>query len=123
MRLLKQLVPVAAVAAIGSAGVQAVGRNPYLTLVLGVVTAVLALFVYARMVRRSEHRAPVELAAKGAATTTARGMLIGAGMFAAVILNIAFLGGYRVDGMGSVTGAVAMVGFMAAAAVTEEVVF
>ncbi|MEV4166465.1 hypothetical protein [Nonomuraea dietziae] len=51
MRLLKQLVPVAAVAAFGGAGVQEVGGNPYLTLVLGIATAVPAVFVYARVVR------------------------------------------------------------------------
>ncbi|GAA2872863.1 CPBP family intramembrane glutamic endopeptidase [Nonomuraea rubra] len=123
MRLLKQLVPAVVVAAAGNAAVQAVGGNPYLTLVLGVATAALALFVYARTVRWSERREPAEVAAAGAVAATGRGMLIGAGMFAAVILNIAFLGGYRVDGLGSVTGAVAMIGFMAAAAVTEEVIF
>ncbi|GAA3466452.1 CPBP family intramembrane glutamic endopeptidase [Nonomuraea roseola] len=123
MRLLKQLVPVAAVAAIGSAGVQAVGGNPYLTLVLGVATAVLALFVYARAVRWSERRAPVEVAAQGAARAIARGALIGVALFAAVIVNIALVGGYRIDGLGSPAGAVGLLGFMAAAAVTEELLF
>ncbi|MEU4703846.1 hypothetical protein [Nonomuraea dietziae] len=101
MRLLKQLVPVAAVAAVGGAGVQAVGGDPYLTLVLGVATAVLAVFVYARVVRWSEHRAPVEVAAQGAARAIARGVLIGVALFAAVIVNIALVGGYRIDGLGS----------------------
>jgi membrane protease YdiL (CAAX protease family) len=44
-------------------------------------------------------------------------------MFAFVIVNIAFLGGYRVDGFGSAAGAVGLFGFMAAAAVTEELMF
>jgi membrane protease YdiL (CAAX protease family) len=44
-------------------------------------------------------------------------------MFTAVIVNIAFVGGYHVHGLGSVTGAVALFGFMAAAAVTEELFF
>src|SRR5262249_47514136 len=123
MRLLKQLLAVAAVAFVGSQGVAAVQGNTALTLVLGVATAVLAGYVYFRGVRWSERRAPVEVAAEGAAAAVGRGVLIGVGMFAAVIVNIAFIGGYRVDGQGSVAGAVALIGFMAAAAVTEELMF
>ncbi|MEU8273135.1 CPBP family intramembrane glutamic endopeptidase [Microbispora bryophytorum] len=123
MRLLKQLVAVAVVAFAGGAITGAVRGNAFLTLVIGVATAVLAVLVYARVVRWSERRAPVEVARKGAVPAVGRGMLIGAGMFAAVIVNIAFIGGYRVDGLGSVTGAVGLLGFMAAAAVTEELLF
>jgi membrane protease YdiL (CAAX protease family) len=123
MRLLKQLVAVAAVAFVGGQAVAAVRGNAWLTLALGVVTAVLALLVYAWVVRRTERRAPTEVARTGAAGRITRGMLIGAGMFAAVILNIAFLGGYHVHGLGSVTGAVGLLGFMAATAVTEELLF
>ncbi|MEU8176504.1 CPBP family intramembrane glutamic endopeptidase [Microbispora hainanensis] len=123
MRLLKQLVAVAVVAFAGGALVGAVQGNAFVTLVLGVATAVLAVVVYARVVRWSEHRAPVEVAVPGAAPAVGRGMLIGAGMFAAVIVNLAFLGYFRVDGLGSVTGAIGLLGFMAAAAVTEELMF
>ncbi len=49
------------------------------------------------------------------------GLLIGVGLFGAVIANIAFLGSYEVEGKGSVMGAVGVVGFMVSAAVTEEV--
>ena len=59
----------------------------------------------------------------GAGAALGRGALIGFGMFAAVIANIGLLGGYRVDGWGSVAGALALLGFMAAAAVTEELIF
>jgi membrane protease YdiL (CAAX protease family) len=123
MRLLKQLVAVAAVAFVGSLGVGAVDGNTLLTLVLGLATAVLALVTYARVVRWSERRAPEEVAVKGAGAAIGRGALIGVGMFAAVIVNIAFLGDYRIDGMGSASGPVALFGFMAAAAVTEELIF
>lgn len=123
MRLLKQLLPVAAVAFVGGQGVMAVKDNAVLSLVLGVATAVLAVLVYARMVRWSERRAPVEVTAKGATARTALGTLIGFGWFAAVIGNIAFLGGYRVDGFGTAAGPVGLFGFMAAAAVTEELMF
>ncbi|WP_169953020.1 CPBP family intramembrane glutamic endopeptidase [Microbispora sp. H11081] len=123
MRLLKQLVPVVLVALAGGAVVGAVQGNAFLTLVLGVATAVLAVLVYGWAVRWSERRTPVEVAGEGAVAAVGRGLLIGAGMFAAVIVNIAFLGGYRVDGLGSVAGAAGLLGFMVAAAVTEELIF
>ncbi|GAB3818602.1 hypothetical protein GCM10027605_71470 [Micromonospora zhanjiangensis] len=44
-------------------------------------------------------------------------------MFVAVISVIAVFGGYRMTGWGSVPGALALLGFMAAAAVTEELLF
>ncbi|GAB2856959.1 type II CAAX endopeptidase family protein [Actinocorallia aurea] len=123
MRLLKQLVPVVLVAFVGSAIVGAVQGSALLTLLLGLVTAVLAVVVYARVVRWSERREPVEVAAQGAVRATGLGVLIGVGMFGAVIVNIAFIGGYRVDGLGSLMGAAGLFGFMAAAAVTEELIF
>jgi CAAX protease family protein len=123
MRLVKQLLPVAAVALVGGQLMAAVQGNALLSLVLGVATAVLAVFVYARMVRWSEHRVPVEVAAKGASARIGLGALIGVAWFAAVIANIAFLGDYRVEGLGTVTGAIGLFGFMAAAAVTEELMF
>jgi len=123
LRLLAQLATVSVVAVAGSVSVGAVHWNTPLTLVLGLATAVLALLAYAWVVRRTERRAPVEVTRGGAAAALGRGMLIGWVMFAAVIVNIALLGDYRVDGWGSVSGAVALFGFSAAAAVTEELIF
>ena len=129
MRLLKQLLAVAAVAFAGGQAVAAVRGNAWLTLALGVATAAIAILVYSWVVRRTERREPSEVAGAGAVARTGaagriiRGMLIGAAMFAAVILNIAFLGGYHVNGFGSVSGALGLFGFMAAAAVTEELLF
>jgi len=123
MRLLKQLLPVVLVAFIGGQALTAVQGNAVPSLVLGLVTAVLAVFVYAWAVRWSERRTPVEVSAKGAAAPLALGILIGVGWFGAVIANIAFMGGYRVDGKGTVMGAIGLFGFMAAAAVTEELMF
>jgi membrane protease YdiL (CAAX protease family) len=123
MRLVQQLVVVAAVAFVGSSAVSAVEWNTPLTLVLGVATAVLTLLAYRWIVRRTERRTPVEVALDGAAAKAGRGLLIGVGMFAAVIATIAALGGYEVAGWGSVAGAVALFGFVAAAAVTEELIF
>jgi membrane protease YdiL (CAAX protease family) len=123
MRLLKQLLAVAAVAFAGGQAVAAVRGNAWLTLALGAATAVVAVLVYAWVVRRTEHRAPAEVARAGAAARIGRGVLIGFGMFGAVIVNIALIGGYHVHGLGSVTGAIGLLGFMAAAAVTEELLF
>src|SRR3954452_24707979 len=123
MRLLKQLVAVAVVAFAGSLAVGAVDGNALLTLVLGLATAVLALVTYARVVRWSERRAPDEVAVKGAGAAVGLGVLIGVGLFAAVIVNLVFLGDYRVHGTGSVSGPIGLFGFMAAAAVTEELIF
>jgi membrane protease YdiL (CAAX protease family) len=123
MRLIIQLVVVVAIALAGSTLVNAVAGNAPLTLLLGLVTAAAALLGYTWAVRRTERRAPDELSRTGAVSALARGTLLGVGLFAAVILNIAFLGGYQVLGWGSPAGALALAGFMAAAAVTEELLF
>jgi uncharacterized protein len=123
VRLIIQLAVVVAIALVGSALVTAVAWNPPLTLILGLVTAAAAVLGYTWVVRRTERRAPDELSRTGAVSPLARGTLLGVGLFAAVIVNIAFLGGYEVLGWGSSAGALALVGFMAAAAVTEELLF
>ncbi|WP_433293576.1 lysostaphin resistance A-like protein [Actinoplanes sp. CA-030573] len=122
MRLVKQLVVVGVVAFLGSLAVGAAGWNPAGTLILGLATAVAALFAYGWIVRRTERRAPAEIALPGAASALGRGTLLGIGLFAAVIANIALLGGYSA-GAGSAGGAIALIGFMAAAATTEELIF
>ncbi|GGK70963.1 CAAX amino protease [Sphaerisporangium melleum] len=123
MRLVKQLGAVAVVAFLGSLVVGAVQGSPLLTLITGVATALLTLLTYAKVVRWTERRDPLEVARAGAAGSLGRGALIGAGMFGAVIALIALFGGYRVDGWGSAGGAVTLIGVTAAAAVTEEVMF
>jgi membrane protease YdiL (CAAX protease family) len=123
MRLVKQLVVVGVAALAGSLAVGAVDGNAGLTLVLGTVTAVLVIVAYRWVVRRTERRAVEELSRPGAASAVGRGAVLGVALFAAVIAVIALLGGYAVDGWGSASGAVALFGFMVAAAVTEEVIF
>ena len=123
MRLLKQFVVVAAIALAGSQAVAAVDWNTPLTLILGLATAALAILGYRWIVGRTEKREVTELAKPDAVGGLGRGTLLGVGLFTAVILNIAFVGGYHVHGWGSPAGAVALLGFMAAAAVTEELVF
>ncbi|MGI5133018.1 CPBP family intramembrane glutamic endopeptidase [Pseudonocardia sp. CA-107938] len=123
MRVVWQLAVTVGIAFVGGQCLAAAPANPWLTLVIGVVTAVLAILGYGWVVRRTERRPATEVAGAGAGGAVARGTLIGAALFGSVIVNIAFLGGYVVHGIGSVSGAVGLVGFMAAAAVTEEVVF
>ncbi|MEE4491043.1 CPBP family intramembrane glutamic endopeptidase [Streptomyces sp. BE230] len=123
MRVVWQFAAVAAVAMIGGQCVAAVDGSPWLTLVLGLLTAVLAVPVYRWVVGRTERRPVTELARDGAGSGIGRGVLIGVALFGAVIANIALLGHYEVDGLGTVTGAVGLIGFMAAAAVTEELLF
>ncbi|MFI7537311.1 lysostaphin resistance A-like protein [Streptosporangium sp. NPDC049376] len=123
MRLLKQFVPVAVVAFGGNAIMGVVQGSPLLTLLFGVAMAALAVFVYARTVRWSEGRTPAEVATQGAAGTVAKGALIGVALFAAVIVSIAVVGGYRIDGLGSPAAAVGLLGVMAAVAVNEELLF
>ncbi|MEU0792197.1 type II CAAX endopeptidase family protein [Amycolatopsis sp. NPDC005961] len=121
MRLLLQLVTVAAVAMAGSLAVSAVQWNTLLTLVLGLGTAVLAVVAYRWIVRKTEDRVPVEIAKNRAAL--GRGLVLGTGLFGLVIAAIALSGGYEVLGWGSLAGALALFGFSAAAAVTEELLF
>jgi membrane protease YdiL (CAAX protease family) len=116
-------VTVAAVAFVGNLAVGAAGGGWLVSLVLGVATGGLALLAYRWVVRRTEHREPVELAWRDAVAGTRTGVLVGVAMFGAVIAGIALLGGYHVDGWGSVTGAAGLVGLSVAAGVTEELLF
>ncbi|WP_431918923.1 CPBP family intramembrane glutamic endopeptidase [Micromonospora wenchangensis] len=123
MRVLKQVLAVAAAGLVGSRAVAAVQDNPWLTLLLGTATAVATLLAYGWVVRRTERREVTELTRAGAGGRIVRGTFVGCAMFAAVVVTIALLGGYHVHGVGSVTGVVGLFGFMAAAAVTEELLF
>ncbi|MFG1920659.1 type II CAAX prenyl endopeptidase Rce1 family protein [Cryptosporangium sp. NPDC048952] len=123
MRFIFQLVAVVAVAAIGGQAATAAQGNPWLSLIVGLVVAVAAAFVYGWVVRRTEKRKVTELDRSKAGTQLVRGTAIGLAMCAAVIVNIWFLGDFHVDGYGSVSGALGLLGFMAAAATTEELMF
>lgn len=123
MRVVWQLGTVIGAFLISSLVVASVAGNPWLTLVLGIATAVLAVLVYGWVVRRTERRPATEVSREGAGAALCRGVLMGVALFGAVIASIAFLGHYEVNGLGSVTGAVGLFGFMAAAAVREELLF
>src|SRR3712207_7599837 len=81
----------AAVAFVGAQGVAAVDGNPWLTLIMGGLTAVLAVVGYRWVVRKTEHRPVTELAGPGAGLALGRGTLIGLALFGLVIANIALL--------------------------------
>jgi membrane protease YdiL (CAAX protease family) len=123
MRFVRQLLVVMAVYALGGGALGAAKGNDWLTLVLGLTVAALAVSVYGWVVRRTEHRPASDVAREGAAARTGRGVLIGGGMFAAVVVNLFAAGHYEVHGLGPVTGALGLLGFMAAVAATEEVVY
>lgn len=123
MRLVWQLLAVIAVAVIGRMSSVAVQGTAWLTFIIGLATGVLSVVVYAWVVRRTEHRAPVEVAPKGAASSVAWSTLLGVGLFGAVIALIALPGYYSINGIGAPAGALGLLGFMAGAAVTEELVF
>ncbi|WP_405583841.1 CPBP family intramembrane glutamic endopeptidase [Streptomyces sp. NBC_01092] len=123
MRLVWQFVAVAVVAFVGGQGLAAVEDTPLLQLAIGVPTAVLAVLVYGWVVRRTERRPATEVALEGAPLAIGRGTLIGVALFAMVMTNLFASGYYEVDGLGSVTGSLGLFGFMAAAAVTEELMF
>nr|WP_218861534.1 type II CAAX endopeptidase family protein [Nocardioides panzhihuensis] len=118
-----QLLAVAAVWIIGNLGIIAVKDNPWSALVAGLLTAVVGVLVYGWVVRRTEHRAPVEVSLKGAGAGVGWGTLLGIVLFGAVIASIAFFGEYTINGLGTPAGAVALLGIMTGAAVTEELVF
>ncbi|MEU5088462.1 CPBP family intramembrane glutamic endopeptidase [Streptomyces sp. NPDC021356] len=123
MKLVWQILAVVLVGAIGGQSVTAVQDNPWLSLLLGGLTVVLSVVVYRWVVGRTERRPVTELAREGASGSLLRGLVLGVAWFGCVIANIYFLGDYQVHGFGSATGAIGLVGFMAGAAITEELMF
>ncbi|MFI9163372.1 lysostaphin resistance A-like protein [Kitasatospora aureofaciens] len=123
MKLVWQILAVVLACAVGGQGATAVQDNPWLSILVGSLTVVLSVLVYRWVVGRTERRPVTELAREGAPGALLRGLVIGVAMFGSVIANIYFLGDYKVHGFGSPTGAIGLIGFMAGAAVTEELMF
>lgn len=123
MRLFWQLLAVVAVAVIGRTISAAVGDSPWLALSAGLATGAASIAVYRWVVRRTERRSPVEVTLEGATPSVAWSTVLGVVLFGAVIAIIAVSGYYVVNGLGTPAGAVGLLGFMAGAAVTEELVF
>lgn len=123
MRLVKQLGVVVAAALVGGLATRATGDGGVVVLVVSLGAAALALVAYGWVVRRTERREPVEIARRGAVAATGVGLLVGIGMFTAVIACTALLGGYRAEGWGSVNDALGLLGLAVTAGVAEELVF
>ncbi|WP_280913438.1 type II CAAX endopeptidase family protein [Streptomyces sp. SAI-208] len=123
MKIVLQIVAVFAVYAICGGVISGVKDNPWLSLLAGALTVAAMVFVYGWVVKRTENREVTELQGKGATRAASWGLLFGTLMFLCVISNIYLLGDYEVDGIDSVSGAIGLIGFMAGAAVTEEIVF
>jgi membrane protease YdiL (CAAX protease family) len=101
---------------------QAVGDDPVVALLVGLVSAAGALAVYRAVVARLERR-PVDELRRPAGGGIVSGLGIGLGSMSATIGIIALFGGYDVTGSGSLGAAIAAVGTMAAVAATEELLF
>ncbi|MGY5766639.1 CPBP family intramembrane glutamic endopeptidase [Brachybacterium sp. DNPG3] len=123
LTILWQILTVLALWVLGSAVLGLVAGSPALTLVLGPVLAVATILVYRRVVAWSEGRTVDELGPPGIGRTTGAGVLGGMALFALAIGIIALLGGYQVDGLGSVSGLLWFTGSMALGAVREELMF
>lgn len=123
MKFVIQVLAAVVVASAGGQAVLAVEGSPWLSLGIGAVTAVVAVVVYRLVVRWTERREVTEVARRGAAVRLMLATLLGVLLFGFVISNLYLLGFYAVDGAGSLAAAAGLFGFMAAAAVTEEVLF
>lgn len=123
LKIILQIVVVFAVYAVCGGVINGVKDNPWLSLLAGAFTVAAMVFVYRWIVGRTENREVTELQSKGATNATFWGLVFGSLMFLCVISNIYFLGDYKVDGIDSVSGAIGLIGFMAGAACTEELVF
>ncbi|WP_026928840.1 CPBP family intramembrane glutamic endopeptidase [Glycomyces tenuis] len=123
MRLVWQLLAVAAVALVGGQATMAFEDHQWLTLAIGLATVAASILVYRWIVKLTERRDVVELGREGAWSKTGWGTLLGVALFSSVIVNLAFLGYYEVDGIGTPEAMIGLFGFMAAAAVTEEIMY
>jgi membrane protease YdiL (CAAX protease family) len=98
--------------------------HAFLALIVGLGTAVAALFCYHWLSRTVEMRDTVpELARTGRWSGLARGGVLGFGLFITMMLIIGALGGWEHLGWGSFGGFVASIGASASIAVNEELLF
>lgn len=123
MRLVWQLLAVGVIVFGGGQAMLAFDDGGWLSLAIGLATVVLSVVAYRWIVGLTERRPVTELGREGAWAGTGWGTLLGAGLFGLVIVNLAFLGYYEVDGLGDPAAVIGLFGFMAAAAVSEEVLF
>jgi membrane protease YdiL (CAAX protease family) len=97
--------------------------NPVTGLLVGLATAAVVLFGYARLVGWLEQRRATEVSTETLRPQLPGAIGLGIGLFALTILLIFICGGYRVHGWGSVGGMIATFGMMAGVSVCEELLF
>jgi len=97
-------------------------KNPITGLMSGIATAALALFAYARLVRRLEQRPAAAVGRTGARRQLLWGTVLGIGLFTVTMLLIVAGNGYRF-GRGSAGAAIGTFGMMIGIAACEEILF
>jgi membrane protease YdiL (CAAX protease family) len=98
-------------------------KNALTGLLVGLGTAGVALFGYARLVGWLEQRTVSEVGTATLWPQLLRGLGIGVGLFTLTILLVFVGNGYRVDGWGSLGRMIATFGLMAGTATGEELLF
>ncbi|MFC4063394.1 CPBP family intramembrane glutamic endopeptidase [Actinoplanes subglobosus] len=101
----------------------ALSGSAILSLAAGAAAAFATIRLYAWTTRRIERKEPEDLPEPGRFRTLWRGTLAGVGLFTATVLAIAICGGFRIDGWGSFSGMLAILGLMTGVATVEEVLF
>ncbi|WP_328719985.1 CPBP family intramembrane metalloprotease [Streptomyces sp. NBC_00247] len=124
VRLPVMFVAMLAVDAIAAAVNGAADGTALTALITGVVTGGLAVAAYVALVRYLEgRRRPRELALDRARPELRQGALLGLGLFSVTIASVALVGGYHVQGWGSIGGALTTLGLMSCLSVAEELAF
>jgi membrane protease YdiL (CAAX protease family) len=98
-------------------------KTPVTGLLVGLATAAIALFAYAKLVGWLEQRPATEVSPSTLRAQLPKAVGLGLGLFSATILLIFTCNGYRVHGWGSVGDMIATFGMMAGLAVCEELLF
>jgi membrane protease YdiL (CAAX protease family) len=123
LRLVFLLVVFAVVDGVFASLASLAARNPVTGLLVGLATATIAVFGYARLVGWLEQRKVPEVGSATLRAQLSRGVGIGIGLFAVTILLIFIFNGYRVHGWGSFGDMIATFGLMAGVATCEELLF
>lgn len=112
-----------AVAMLGTNAIAAAVTDPLASLLVGAVLAAAMMGLYIWVGLRIEKRSVAELDRRRGSRHLLWGIAAGLGLATLTIGILAMLGAYRFTGWGSIAGALAVVGMMAAVAVSEEVFF
>lgn len=98
-------------------------RGPPLQLLFALILAATALGAYSAYVKVIERRPVTELSRPGAVREFGSGVLLGAGLFTLTLTVLALLGVYRVTGVGTWVGVLAVLAASINAGIVEEIFF